>query len=369
MHAYITSIGTHNPPNKFSQEQISEFMIRSLDLKPEDARRLKSLYRATGIKNRHSVLPDYGSLPENFSFYPRNESLNPLPTTANRMIKYQHCALLEANGAIEDCINKHPNFNKRDITHLITVSCTGMTAPGLDIQIVKKFGLSGSVKRTCINYMGCYAAFNALKVGNSIITSDPTSKVLIVSVELCSLHFQHRNNDNDIVSGAIFGDGAAAVLMESNPIDHSSLSIENELCDLIHDDGKNMSWKIGDFGFEMKLTSEVPSLINGQIQKLALKILRQKELQLSDVDYFAIHPGGRKILEYVEATLQIEQIKNLASWDVLREFGNMSSPTILFVLKKVMDELQSQNADSNILSFAFGPGLTLESILFKSAKA
>src|SRR5699024_10541350 len=147
------------------------------------------------------------------------------------------------------------------ITHLITVSCTGMYAPGLDIEIVQEARLSPSVKRTAINFMGCYAAFNAIKVGDAICKAEAEARVLIVCVELCSIHFQKKKDDDNILSNALFGDGAAAIVLQSTPPQAASLALERFHCDLSFEGKQEMAWHIGDHGFEMRLSAYVPDMI------------------------------------------------------------------------------------------------------------
>jgi len=365
MQAYITSIGTSPGTYKTSQETICEFMGRSLGMNDEEKRKLRVLYRATGIKTRYSVLPDYGRAPENYDFYPRNEELNPFPKTSMRIKEYQREGILLAEKAIRNCQINKADFKLNSLTHLITVSCTGMYAPGLDIELVHKLGLPKTIKRTCINFMGCYAAFNALKVARSICVSTENASVLVVCLELCSLHFQKSRKPDDLLSSALFGDGAAVALVENTPGPEINLELVDEHCDLLEDNGENMAWNIGDFGFEMKLSSEVPDLIKKGIDNLLDNLFKKTGKLLKDIQHFAVHPGGRKILEVVENELQICREKNRASHEVLTEYGNMSSTTILFILEKILKRMTLKNKGENLLSLAFGPGLTLESILLR----
>jgi len=363
--SYITAIGTATPENKFTQAEIAEFMIKAMNLDYEGGRKLKTLFRSSGIDYRYSVLKDYGS-PQKFTFFPNNDKLEPFPSTEKRIRAFRENALQVSRKAIENAFTNIPGFSRKEITHLIVVCCTGMYAPGLDVDIVRSLGLSSTVQRTCINFMGCYAAFNALKVADAFCKADANSKVLIVCTELCSLHFQKEYSDDNLLANALFADGSAAVLMEGKTKKETKLKIEVFHSDLSTADGEQaMAWTIGDMGFEMKLSAYVPSIIKDGIQKLTASLLDKISKKLSDIRYFAIHPGGKKIVEAIEYELNITKEQNGSAYNVLKNYGNMSSPTVLFVLNEIFGKLTKEDHGEHILSFAFGPGLTLESMVLK----
>jgi len=361
--SYITAIGTATPDNKFSQATIAEFMIKAMQLDYEGGRKLKTLFRSSGIEYRHSVLKDYGSLNE-FTFFPNNDNLEPFPSTEKRIRAFRDNALQVSEKAIQNALLNIPTFDKKLITHLIVVCCTGMYAPGLDIDIVRAMGLPSTVQRTCINFMGCYAAFNALKVADAFCQADSNSKVLIVCTELCSLHFQKQYSDDNLLANALFADGSAAVLLEGRTTQKVKLKTEVFHSDLSSADGEQaMAWTIGDMGFEMKLSAYVPTIIKDGIQKLTASLLTKISKELSDIRYFAIHPGGKKIVEAIENELHITKQQNSSAYNVLKNYGNMSSPTVLFVLSEIFRKLTTEDNGEHILSLAFGPGLTLESMV------
>jgi alpha-pyrone synthase len=360
----ISAIGTAVPKYKSPQLKTVELLISSFKLRPAEIRLLRSIYRASGIEYRHSVLSDYCSEPGKFEFFP-NETSGPFPSTAARMKIYKQNARDLALAAIEDCLQKQ-NTAALDFTHLITVSCTGMYAPGLDIDIVNALAMSSSTKRTAVNFMGCYGAFNALKLAYSICKADADAKVLIVSVEICTIHFQNNFSLDNIVSNAIFSDGAAAVIVETVEKNQTSLTLENFHCDLIPAASDQMAWEIADNGFDIVLSSYVADSIKFGIDEFLQKLLTQVDFKMDAIDFFAIHPGGIKILEGCEHSLNITKEQNRFSYNVLRKFGNMSSATVLFVLKEIMDSLNEADDGKNIFSCAFGPGLTLESMLLKA---
>ncbi|MCI4669430.1 MAG: type III polyketide synthase [Bacteroidia bacterium] len=359
--AYINAVGTSVPGKKIPQERIFQFMQKAHGLDQLEARKLRVLYRATGISTRHSVIQDY-ERDNDFEFFPNSENLEPFPSTSDRMKVYQK----EAKKLSLEAIRKIKSFNPEEITHLITVSCTGMYAPGLDIDLTNELGIRKDVQRTNIYFMGCQAAFNGLKVANAICEANPSSKVLLVCVELCTLHFQKEITDDSLLANSLFSDGAAAALITGELQDGLNLSIEEFVCALHPEGRKEMAWKIGDFGFEMKLSAYVPDIIRGGIKGLTDKLLNSLKVSFDKVKHFAIHPGGKRILRFVEEELDIPKDKNLSSHKVLRDFGNMSSPTILFVLNDVIEGLIPQKEPEYILNFAFGPGLTLESMLLKT---
>lgn len=360
--SYITAIGQANPPHRFRQEEIADFMIRAMQLNDRESRKLKTIFHASGIDYRHSVIEDYG-LREGYRFYPNTIDFEPFPTTSGRLRLFREHALGLSVAAVEDMLTCLPDLILDSITHLINVSCTGLYAPGLDIELVRRLELPLTVQRTGINFMGCYAAFNALKVADAFCARNPDARVLIVCTELCSLHFQKNASDDNLIANALFADGAAAVMVTGKPSAGLSLSPRAFSSTLITDGRDDMAWAIGDVGFEMKLSTYVPSLIQGGISSLTRAVLQQSGRDIQHIRHLAIHPGGKKILESIEQELAISPELNEAAYYVLRNFGNMSSPTVLFVLKRVMERLTAQDKDEPVLSFAFGPGLTLESML------
>lgn len=362
--SYITAIGTANPAHRFKQTQIADFMIKAMQLDQQQSRKLRAVFKASGIDYRYSVLGDYG-LEKDYTFYANTTDLQPSPSTSNRLTVFCKEAVELSIAAFRRLQMKVPAVTPDMITHLITVSCTGMYAPGLDIDLVKRLNLPTSVQRTGINFMGCYAAFNALKVADAFCRMDKGTKVLIVCVELCSLHFQREPSEDNLIANALFSDGAAAVLVEAATDASVRLLPESFCSDLAIEGESDMAWAIGDLGFEMKLSTYVPSIIRNGIAKLTANLLSKISKQLSDVRYFAIHPGGRKILESIENELGISKQNNESAYNVLRNYGNMSSPTVLFVLDEIMRGLSPNDHGESILSFAFGPGLTLESMILK----
>ncbi len=364
----ISAIGTANPKYRIPQQDIYKFMVKAFDLDKNNASRLKKIYDHSGIDFRYSVIPDFGEEnKENYTFFNDSNNLEPFPSTQSRLQLYQKTAVGVATEAAKNCISSLSKDLTSEITHLITVSCTGMHAPGIDIELVEKLGLDRHVERTCINFMGCYGALNALKVADYICRADEKAKVLIVSVELCTLHFQKESTLDNWVANSLFSDGAAAVIVESNANrtgTRSSLILDTFYSEFVHEAKSEMGWYVGNVGFEMKLTSKVSKLIKKHILSISERLLDKAGLAFADIGRFAIHPGGRKILEAAETALGFTSEANQFGYDTLRDYGNMSSATVLFVLKKLLDDPNGIE-NENILGFAFGPGLTVESMILR----
>jgi alpha-pyrone synthase len=358
----ITAIATANPVNRISQPEIAAFMLKAMHLQNGQSEKLRTVFRASGIAFRHSVLSDYGKTSD-FDFYPSTLD-GAFPSTGERLKIFSDHALPLSVKAVKKMFAQSAVVPQQ-ITHLVVVCCTGMYAPGLDIELVRALGLSTSVQRTAINFMGCYAAINALKIADAFCKADRQAKVLVVCTELCSLHFQREATEDNLLANALFGDGSAAVLVEGE----TSNKLQLELCqfhnELALDGATDMAWSIGDLGFEMRLSAYVPEVIRKGIRNLTASLMRKMDRSLTDVKHFAIHPGGKKILKVIEQELGIPAGKNAAAYHVLRNFGNMSSPTILFVLAEQIQNFTSSDIGENILSFAFGPGLTMESMVLK----
>ncbi|GAB3564845.1 type III polyketide synthase [Spirosoma luteolum] len=368
--AYVNAIGRAVPAYSASQEQAAQFMANLLQFDDRDRRRLSALYRFTRIDKRHSVLSDYTKQPGEFTFYPNTEGLEPFPTVSQRMGLYRQEAVPLALKAVEACFDSYPDFNPQTITHLITVSCTGLYAPGPDIELIEALGLPKHTQRLAINFMGCYGAFNGLKMADSIVRANANATVLVVCIELCTIHFQKKTGTDHLLANALFADGAAAVLVQNQPRPDLSFRLRSFYCDLLPDGKAEMAWHVSDFGFEMTLTGEVPRHIQEGIGTLMERLLQQSGLAMEDIGLYALHPGGRRILEVIEEELGLTQTDNRYAYAVLREFGNMSSATVLFVLKQIWDDLARGDLtiraeQPNLFSCAFGPGLTLESMILE----
>ena len=283
-------------------------------------------------------------------------ALKTFPTTGERMRQYETAALALAGQTVAK-LELGRLANK--ITHVIVTSCTGFSAPGLDLQLVQRFGLNSSVERTIIGFMGCYAAINALKLARHIVRSAPGAKVLIVSIELCTLHFQLTDDLEQLLVFLLFADGCAAALVSAEA---EGLALERFYSALLPETAGQMAWHIGDGGFDMMLSGRVPASLGAALRSQSSQILAGAAP--ADIDLWAVHPGGKSVLDAVEAAFGLPPAALDTSRRILRMFGNMSSATVLFVLKAFLEE---REREANGCAMAFGPGLTVETMLFRIA--
>lgn len=357
----IISIATAVPQYKHRQNDILAFADTIYAAGETDSRKLKYLYHHSGIQSRYSVIPDYSLPAEARIFYDRSKDMEPFPNLEKRMQWYAGNAAGLSVNAIQKCIaNK---ITAKEITHLITVSCTGMSAPGLDLEVMELMELPANIFRTSVNFMGCYAAIHALKLADVLCKTSIKANVVIVCTELCTLHFQKESSVDNITSTLLFGDGCAAVLVQSKSSAHKGIGLQNFYADVAFKGKKDMSWKLSSTGFLMTLSGYVPDLIKEDFDSLVTKALKNAAINKAAVTHWCIHPGGKKILEAIEKSIALAPGTLAYSYQILQEYGNMSSPTILFVLQKILIELQENPAAATIFGAAFGPGLTMETFI------
>jgi predicted naringenin-chalcone synthase len=356
--SYIHNIAIAVPDFGYSQTNLMQFYCNSTE--DENARRkIKVLAARSGISTRYSVLKDYGVPMSEFEFFPKNKDLLPTPSLSQRMEIYKKEALKLSLKSI----NNLPDFEseKSSITHLITVTCTGLFAPGLDIELIQMLDLQANTHRSSINFMGCNAAIIALKQANDICKNTPNAKVLLVCTELCTLHFQSDFSDDYLLSNLLFADGSAAVIIGNKPSEkvgdfNAKITRFDSYC--IPDSHNEMAWQLSETGFIMKLSSYVADLIKNNIHKM----LNSIDLNPNNVQHWAVHPGGKKIVENFGMALKLEENQLQASYEILKNYGNMSSPTVLFVLKKILEKTSLTSKGETIFAAAFGPGLTVETM-------
>ncbi|RYE24640.1 MAG: type III polyketide synthase [Sphingobacteriales bacterium] len=368
-HPKIQAIGTANPANKISQETHYSILDSANGMSREEKLVLRKIYARSGIQYRHSVLNEFSSpdVEENVIFHPSGKYAN--TSVSKRMEIYEEFAADLCMEAAEDCFAQLKDFDKTTVTHLVAFSCTGMYAPGIDIQLVEKLGLNRNVERTCINFMGCYAAINALKTAYHIVRSEPDAVVMLAGVELCSIHYQKNSDPNQVVANALFGDGAGVAIVSAgdNTGEELGFILKNFYAEFEQSASNDMVWRIGDSGFDLRLTPEVPNVVKENIEPLLQKLFAKTNITKNDIDYYAIHPGGTKILEACEQALNISKEENKVSYSILNDYGNMSSVTILFVLKQYLKQLNNSDRGKNVLACAFGPGITMESMIVEIA--
>jgi predicted naringenin-chalcone synthase len=343
--AYINRITT-GVPSRDVHERFVRFGREQLHGDAERAARFERMVEMCGIEHRYSCVEEIED------FYLRDGRF---PSTAERMCAFETLAPALAATTVERLLSG-PEL--RRITHLVITSCTGFSAPGVDVELIKRCGLSGSVERVLIGFMGCYAAINALKVARHIVRSEPSSRVLVVNLELCTLHLRETTDLEALLGFLLFADGCAACLVTSEP---HGLAIESFRALLVPETDELMTWDIRDTGFEMGLSPRVPGAIRHALGGGLEEIL--DGASPAAIDLWAVHPGGRSILDAVQRALQLAPSALGASRDVLARYGNMSSATVMFVL----DALQRANPRSAAgLAMSFGPGLVAETMRFNT---
>lgn len=357
----IISIGTAVPPYCHRQQNILQFMLNAYQPEAEDRRKISLLYERSGIDTRYAVIPDYSVARHERTFYPKTLDMEPFPGLDQRMELYNTHATRLSIEAINNCLDDR--INVKDITCLITVSCTGMSAPGLDISVMQQLKLSTSIQRSSVNFMGCYAAIHALKMADNICRTDTHAKVLIVCTELCTIHFQKDCDMDSIASGLLFADGAAAVIVSGGDEREEGVRIGNFYSEVALNGQEDMAWNLSEKGFLMRLSAYIPQLLQAGIAPLLKNALSAAGYSRDQITRWAIHPGGKKILENIQRELVLSAGDLQVSFDVLRNYGNMSSPTILFVLQQIIRQLKE--GDEKIFAAAFGPGLTMETLILE----
>lgn len=363
----ILGIGTTNPEHSILQSEAAvhaQALSCHSESTEQQRRLLPVLYRRAGVKRRHSVVLENSSGEEAVrqTFYqPADSPVDLGPATSQRMQEYEKHAATLAREAVERALNS-ASVDPAEVTQLVTVSCSGFSAPGFDLQVLKQPGFSPDVSRTHIGFMGCHGALNGLRVAKSFTDNDPSACVVVCAVEVCSLHQQYGWCPDKIVANALFADGAAAVVGKQS---QSSSSEQWELVasgsTVVPDSEEMMSWRIGDHGFEMTLSPQIPDLIKARLRPWLENWLAGQGIRIEEVGSWAIHPGGPRILTAVADAVGFEEEKLAPSREILSEFGNMSSPTVLFILQR----LQAAQAARPCVMLGFGPGLTIEAALVK----
>jgi predicted naringenin-chalcone synthase len=363
MSLIITGLGTFVPHQRIAQDDAARLAVELAGVEECHAQAIQTLYRKTGVQQRHSALIDSSTngRPATQTFFPvASDRFDRGPTTADRMSRYDADALELATRASQRALSDS-DTEPCEISHLVTVSCTGFSAPGVDIGLIERLGLRRDVSRTHVGFMGCHGALNGLRVAAAFGAASPENKVLLCCVELCSIHHQYAADAQQIVANALFSDGAAAIVgagVES--ADEPWQLVDQSSCLLPHT-SQLMAWRIGNHGFEMRLSPHVPGVIKKTLRPWLSEWLARHALDVRDVQSWAIHPGGPRILTACAESLNLDQACLGPSQHVLAEFGNMSSPTVLFIL----DQLRSQACGLPCVVLAFGPGLTIEAALIR----
>lgn len=362
MEVSILAISTVVPLHAFTQEEIAVKLIDILAIDPQKTASIKQLYQNSAIHTRHSVIADFSKERPEWNFW-GSEFPQKVPGMSQRNELYKIEAPKLACEAAEKALNSWGG-DPHAITHVISVSCTGMVAPGIEFDLMKRLNLKFSTQRLGINFMGCFGAFKGLSVARAFAKENPTHRILLVCTELCSLHFQVEQTSDNLLANTLFSDGAAAVIVGADPKPH-----ETSLWDIytmgslgLDDTSDYMRWEASDQGFIMKLSSRVPVLLGRHIESF-IRSLVDTHFSYADSDW-AIHPGGKSIIQAIEKALKLESSLTKASWDTLANYGNMSSATLLFVLNRLL-ELKSTKKWT--VGVGFGPGLSVEGLVLKKS--
>jgi predicted naringenin-chalcone synthase len=364
----ITGLGTAVPPTPVTQAEALVIAQRLCCPTEEQSTWLPGVYLHSGIDTRHfafdpAVFRDVldGTCHSASPFLPAGAAGDRGPTAGQRMRHYAEHAGPLAVRAARQALGRS-GLEPGAITHVVTVSCTGFRAPGVDVEIIKGLGLAPTVQRTHVGFMGCHGALNGLRAARAYVEADPAARVLLAAVELCVLHYHYQWDPQRMVANALFADGAAAVVGVAEAAAPAGAwhVAANGAC-LFPDSEDAMTWTVGDHNFEMTLSKGVPGLIGEGLRPWMEAWLARNGLALGDVASWAIHPGGPRILSAVEEALGLSPEQAAPSRAVFAKYGNMSSPTVLFIL----EHLRAQAAPRPCVALGFGPGLAAEAALLR----
>jgi len=359
MSIWINHIETAVPDFCYNQADVGEQMVQ-WSRSERDKRLVRTLYRSSGIETRHSVIPELGA-----SFLvPDGEGAYRQQTTAERNATYTREASKLAVDLGRRLLAGATEFAPADITHVITASCTGFFNPGIDYLLCTELGLPGNTQRYHLGFMGCYAAFPALNMAAQFCRANPKAVVLVMGLELCTLHLQINGREDSILANSIFADGAGAVLVSARkPRTGTPCYRISDFDSALIPGGRDaMAWSIGDQGFDICLSSYVPKIIAAGIADILQPLLERNRLSVREVQRWAVHPGGKTIIDKVASSLELSAQQVQPSREVLKRYGNMSCATMLFVLKETLGVAVDQD---QVVAIAFGPGLTVESALLE----
>ncbi len=364
----ILGMGTAVPDNCVVDQDESLFVAKALCCRTnEQSTWLPAMFQGTGIAKRHMVLPRplvddvvRGTTASGSIFLPTGEAEDRGPTTHQRMEVYREEVGRLACAATASAL-RQAGIDPDTLTHLVTVSCTGFRAPGFDQEMMHELDLPMEIERTHVGFMGCHGALNGLRVARAFADADPEARVLVCAAELCSLHYHYGWDPGKVVANAIFADGAAAVVGCSQPTARKDVwRLVASGSRVFPGTSEAMSWTVGDHGFEMTLSKKVPGLIRQHLRPWVIDWLGRHDWRLDDIRSWAIHPGGPRILGAVEDALGLRPDDTATARAIFAEYGNMSSPTTLFIL----DRLRDEQAPRPCLALGFGPGLAVEAALF-----
>nr|WP_274635994.1 type III polyketide synthase [Microbacterium bovistercoris] len=375
MTAALLSVGTAAPPTRLTQQRIRDLFAGQAGIDRRAVRLIGAAFDHAAIDHRHSVVAELAG--GEGLFLDADDRLRSPSTGARNEVYRREAPGLFAAAALDAL--RRARMSAAQVTHVITVSCTGFFAPGPDFRLVRDLGIPAGAERYHLGFMGCAAAFPGLRAAARICAAQPEAVVLVVCAELCSLHLRSSSDPDQIVASAVFADGAAAAVVAGAPARRDAAVLElGAFSTSITDDGESaMDWTVGDAGFEMILTAEVPRIVGREIRGVVRAALggpaepddgRDDAARIAAVDAWAVHPGGRSILDRVQAGLGLTDAAMATSRAVLREFGNMSSATVLFILQRILAD-PALGDGARVVGLAFGPGLTVETAQFVRREA
>ena len=358
MSTYLHAIQTWNPEKVYTQAEASREVEAQFDDK-RTRRILRHIYRHTDIQKRHTAVGDFGRQDDAALFHDRGDGTWDNPGTGDRNKLFAEVSKSASVELAQKTLAAAQGFEAGDITHVITASCTGSYSPGPEFHITRGLGLSDTVERFHLGFMGCFAAFPAMRMADQICKANPDAVVLIQCLELCSLHLQlDTDHEEALVSGALFADGAGCALVSARPPTEGApgYRIRSLATTLTPTGEDSMAWNVGNHGYEIVLSSYVPHILGENIRAGFLPRLKEAGWEMKDIDFWAVHPGGKSILDRIEEALELSDAALDIPRAVLRDFGNMSSATMFFLLEQGLTEA---NGDRTA-ALAFGPGLTVE---------
>ena len=360
MTTWIHRIDTLLPDFSFAQE---EAMAKMQEWARDDRekRLVRAVYRNSGIERRHSVLRIYDGEREGAFLRRDADGILRGPGTAARNDIFAAESRAMSVELARKILSNCPGIGPGDVTHVVTVSCTGFYNPGPDYYIVRELGMPDATQRYHLGFMGCYAAFPALRMAAQFCEADPSAVVLVMCLELCTLHLQLTGSEDNLLANSLFADGLGAAIVTARPPPRgvAAFRIGEFRTALVPAGEQDMTWRIGDQGFDITLSSYVPKIVGGNIRGVVEPALAGAGLALPDIDDWAVHPGGKSIIDQVQRSLGLVPGQVIASRDVLRRCGNMSSATILFVLEEILRR-RAGGPEEMVCAIAFGPGLTVE---------
>lgn len=374
--AVLRSLQTLVPDTVLLQDDVRDIFAAQPGLGRLAQRIVGASFGGSGIDVRHTVIAELSAdhdASDPVLFYDHSTGALLSPATGVRNDVYVRESRRLFVAAARKALQAAPDIDPADVTHVVTVSCTGFHAPGPEYAIVRELGLSETVQRYHLGFMGCYAVMPALRAAGQFCAADPDAVVLVVSVELCTLHLRTSEDPDTIVASSLFADGAAAGIVTARqlPAGEAGLRLDRFHTAIVPAGEKDMSWTIGDSGFEMILSTAVPQIIGETIVD-AIRPLYAAESELlsafddgrigEGVEHWAIHPGGRSILDRVQERLGLDDRQLRPAREVLRQNGNMSSATVLFVMKRILEK-DGARPGERVAAMAFGPGLTAETAL------